>query len=291
MSDAAEADTEAGDTRADGGTATDGDPHVARLRVYPVKSLDPYEPECASVLPAGGLSFDREFALVDDDGDYVNGKNERAVHRLRSSFEPPGTVRLQPNGAPDEVRTFDLDATDGRADAEAWLTDFFGYPVHVERNERGGFPDDTHAHGPTVVSTATVERVADWFDLSVENARRRLRANVEIGGVPAFWEDRCYPSDDRDHVVGFRVGGAEFEGVNPCQRCVVPSRDPDTGAELEGFNRRFIEHRAAEKPDWAGDAWFDHEFRLMVNTRVPESTVGDTVAIGDPVTLLDERPR
>jgi uncharacterized protein YcbX len=267
------------------------DPHVTRLRVYPVKSLDPHELERAEVLPEGSLSFDREFALVDDGGDYVNGKNERAVHRLRSSFEAPATVRLHPNGDPDATRTFDLDDADDRAAAEAWLAEFFGYPVHVRRDERGGFPDDTHAHGPTVVSTATVERVADWFDLPVENARRRLRANVEIDGVPAFWEDHCYPSDDREHVVGFRVGDAEFEGVNPCQRCVVPSRDPDTGEELPDFNRRFVERRDAEKPDWAGDAWFDHEFRLMVNTRVPQSTVGDALAVGDTVTLLDERPR
>jgi uncharacterized protein YcbX len=272
-------------------TPRGADPRVDRLRVYPVKSLDPYEPERAAVLSGGGLSLDREFALVDTDGEYVNGKNERAVHRLRSAFEPPATVRLHPNGAPDEARTFDLDDGSERAAAEAWLTEFFGYTVRVERDDRGGFPDDTHAHGPTVVSTATVERVADWFDLSVGNARRRLRANIEVGGVPAFWEDRCYPSDDRDHVVGLRVGDATFEGVNPCQRCVVPSRDPDTGAEIDGFTERFIERRDAEKPPWAGDAWFDHEFRLMVNTRVPAATVGSEVAVGDAVAVIDERPR
>ncbi|MFB6206225.1 MAG: MOSC domain-containing protein [Haloglomus sp.] len=265
-------------------------PHVARLRVYPVKSLDPFERDRVEVLPEGGLALDREFALLDD-GDYVNGKNERAVHRLRSAFEPPATVRLHPNDAPDERRTFDLGDADSRAAAERWLSEFFGYAVRVERNERGGFPDDTHAHGPTVVSTATVERVADWFDLSAESARRRLRANVEVGGVPAFWEDRLYPSEDRDHVVAFQVGDAVFEGVNPCQRCVVPSRDPDTGEEIENFTERFVERRAAEKPGWAGDAWFDHDFRLMVNTRVPRETVGREIGVGDAVEIIEERSR
>ena len=273
-------------------TERGGDPSVARLRVYPVKSLDSHERGSVTVLPEGSLSLDREFALLDDDGDYVNGKNERAVHRLRSAFEPPATVRLHPNGDPNATRTFDLGDDDSRAAAEDWLGDFFGYPVNVERNERGGFPDDTHAHGPTVVSTGTIERVAGWFDLTVESARRRLRANIEVGGVPAFWEDHLYPSDDREHVVGFRVGDAEFEGVNPCQRCVVPSRDPDTGAEIDEFTARFVEHRAAEKPDWAGDAWFDHEFRLMVNTRVPRgTTAGAELSVGDPVEILGERPK
>ena len=266
-------------------------PRVDRLRVYPVKSLDPYEPDAAAVRPAGGLTHDREFALVDGDGDYVNGKNERRIHRLRSSFEPPGVVTLHPTGDPDGAVTFDLDTAAGRSDATDWLTDFFGYPVSIERDERGGFPDDTHAAGPTVVSTATIETVADWFDLSTESMRRRLRANVEVGGVPAFWEDRLYPADSRDRVVRFTVGDATFEGVNPCQRCVVPSRDPDTGEEIEAFTERFVERRAATKPDWAGEAWFDHEFRLMVNTRVPEPTVGERVAVDDPVAILAEGPR
>jgi uncharacterized protein YcbX len=272
-------------------TERGGDPSVARLRVYPVKSLDSHERGSVTVLPEGSLSLDREFALLDDDGDYVNGKNERAVHRLRSAFEPPATVRLHPNGDPNATRTFDLGDDDSRAAAEDWLGDFFGYPVNVERNERGGFPDDTHAHGPTVVSTGTIERVAGWFDLTVESARRRLRANIEVGGVPAFWEDHLYPSDDREHVVGFRIGDAEFEGVSPCQRCVVPSRDPDTGEEIPEFNRRFVEQRAATKPDWAGDAWFDHDFRLMVNTRVPRGTAGAELSVGDPVEILGERPK
>jgi uncharacterized protein YcbX len=44
---------------------------------------------------------------------------------------------------------------------------------------------------PSVISTATIETVASWFDgLTVEGTRRRLRANVEVSGVPAFWEDR-----------------------------------------------------------------------------------------------------
>lgn len=45
--------------------------------------------------------------------------------------------------------------------------------------------------GPSVVSTATVETIASWFDgTRVESPRRRFRANFEISGVPAFWEDR-----------------------------------------------------------------------------------------------------
>jgi hypothetical protein len=81
------------------------------------------------------------------------------------------------------------------------------------------------------------------------------------------------------------VGAARFEGVNPCQRCAVPTRDPDTGAETPGFRERFLERREATLPEWAARDRFDHYFRLMVNTRVPPETVGTEVAVGDDLAI------
>jgi hypothetical protein len=104
-----------------------------------------------------------------------------------------------------------------------------------------------------------------------------------IGGVPAFWEDRLFAS--RDEVVAFELDGDDgpsvrLEGVNPCQRCVVPSRDPETGAETPGFRETFMRRREATMPEWSGGDWFDHYFRLMVNTRVPAESVGGRLAVG-----------
>jgi hypothetical protein len=280
----------------------DATPTLARVAVYPVKSLDPHPLDRATVREHGGLSHDREFAIVDGDGGYVNGKREPATHRLRSRFEP-GEVSETPRGAGGSVggptlsllpndaaewATFSL-ADGERAPLEAWLSDYFGYEVAVERDERGGFPDDTHAAGPTVVASGTLEEVGSWFGFGAETARRRLRPNLVVD-APAFWEDRLYSATDRERVVPFTVGDATFEGVNPCQRCVVPSRDPDTGEETPGFRQRFVEKRRETLPPWAGDAWFDHFFRLTVNTRVPRGTVGETVSVGAPVRVGEERP-
>jgi hypothetical protein len=257
------------------------DPRLARIAVYPVKSLDPHDLDAATVRERGGLSHDREFALIDGDGAYVNGKRERAVHRLRSSFDPEAWTLSLREYDEEAEETFSLDDPGAIA---AWLTDYFGYGVSVVRDDAGGHPDDTDAAGPTVVSTGTLDAVAGWFDLDRgrEGAFRRLRPNLVVD-APPFWEDRLYASTDRERVVPFSVGGVEFEGVNPCQRCVVPSRDPDTGDELEGFRERFIERRRETLPPWAGEAWFDHYFRLMVNTRVPPTSVGATVAVGERV--------
>jgi len=257
---------------------------LEHVRVHPIKSLDPVPVESATVVENGGLEWDRRYAIVDSDGNYVNGKGERRIHRVRSRFDlGRETVTLREHGSDDE-RTYDLE--DDRAGVESWLSDFLGYSVELVRDDEGGFPDDTDASGPTVISTATVETVASWFDgIGVEGMRRRLRANLEIAGVEAFWEDRLY--DEPGSTVPFEIGSVEFCGVNPCQRCVVPTRDPDTGDRTENFQRTFVERRRATLPGWAGEAWFDHYFRLMVNTRVPPDSWGAVLTVGDSVSLTD----
>jgi uncharacterized protein YcbX len=260
-------------------------PTLERILVYPVKSLDPHSADAVEVLPDGGLSHDREFAVVDEAGDDSNGKNDRRVHRLRSAFDPEARrLRLRP---PDgEAATFDLE---NRSALSAWLSAEFGEPLEVRRNETGGFPDDTLASGPTVVAEATVEAVAGWFDdIDPAEMERRLRPNLVVSGTEPFWEDRLYRDDST--AVGFRVGDCELVGSNPCQRCVVPTRDPETGEETPGFRERFVRRREATLPAFADEAWFDHYFRLMVNTFVPPETVGERLRVGDELEILGERP-
>jgi hypothetical protein len=269
------------------------DPHLARITVYPVKSLDGVDLDSVGFTPGGALEHDRTYALVDDDGGYVNGKRERQVHRLRSAFDVERR-RLNLTAPGSDAETFDLslDDSDRPRDADTltdWLSAYFDYPVSLESDASTGFPDDTTASGPTVISTATICEVASWFDgIDEDGMRRRLRANLELDGVPPFWEDHLFA--DRDHVVSFSVGDAEFEGVNPCQRCVVPTRDPDTGEETDGFRRRFVERREATMPTWSGGDWFDHSFRLMVNTRAV-AVEGCELSVGDPVDIGDTRSR
>ncbi len=260
-----------------------------RVIVYPVKSLDPHRTlERVAVRPDGGLEYDREFAIVDADGDYVNGKNDARVHALRSRFDPKAD-RLTLRGPDGGPAAFDLDDLDDRDDIEAWLSAFFDRTVGLRRADRGGFPDDAVASGPTVIAEATLEAVAGWFDgIDAAEMERRLRPNLVVSGVESFWEDRLYA--DRDTAVAFRVGDCEFLGSNPCQRCVVPTRDPETGEETRGFRERFVEKRRETLPEWADEAWFDHHFRLMVNTFVPEETAGGTLRVGDEVEILEERP-
>jgi uncharacterized protein YcbX len=264
-------------------------PTLSEIRVYPVKSLDPEPVESGRLTDSGAIASDRRYALFDADGDYVNGKNERRIHRVRSEYDfERGELRLRERGR-DEWSRFDPDAD--RGGLEAWFGDLLGYDVTVRRDDERGYPDDTNAGGPTLVSTGTLEAVAAWFDgesgrpaIDAAELRRRFRPNLVVD-APAFWEDRLYA--DRESTVPFSVGGVAFAGVNPCQRCVVPTRDPDTGEADDGFRERLIERRRATLPEWVDRDWYDHFYRLMVNTRVPGAPA--TLSVGDSV-VCDREP-
>ncbi|MFW5974497.1 MAG: MOSC domain-containing protein [Natrialbaceae archaeon] len=265
---------------------SDPTPIVDRLTIYPIKSLDGRSVDSVSIVEHGGLAGDREFALFDADGEYVNGKRERRVHRIRADYAGDGARidAVELSTADDDPRRFPAEELADGGEAVDWLAERVGYPVSLARDPAGGFPDDTTASGPTIISTATIQEVASWYDeISVGSMRRRLRPNIELGGVPAFWEDHLFA--DRDHHVEFSIDEVSFRGVNPCQRCVVPSRDPDTGEEYEGFQSTFVEKRRETMPEWSGGDWFDHDFRLMINTMVPESEWGETIAVGDELRL------
>jgi len=255
-------------------------PQLERLTVYPIKGLDGISVETSDVLAGGTVAHDREFALFDADGDVVNGKRTDRVHDLRTDFDPESgvfTVTTPSN----EPRRFDLDADP--ASAEQWFSDFFEADLTLRRDTSLGFVDRREM-GPSVISTATLETVASWFDeMSMEGARRRLRANVEISGVPAFWEDRFVG----EGAPAFEVGGVQFEGVTPCGRCVVPERDPDTGEPLPEFRERFIQKRQETFPDWADETAFDHYYTLMLIAHVPESDRGQTLRVGDLVDAVE----
>lgn len=259
-------------------------PFLDRITVYPIKSLDGVALSEVKVLRSGALEHDREFAVIDERGNFVNGKRNDRVHLIRSSFAADfRTASLRVQGT-DCSQTFCLDGDIRRL--EGWLSDFYGFRVRVVRDAAGGFPDDTEASGPTVLGAGTLKEVGAWFGgISADDLRARFRPNLVIGGAPAFWEDRLYGGPGAG--VAFEVGGVRFEGVNPCQRCVVPTRDPRTGEVYSRFQRRFMERRRETLPPWAAASRFDHFYRLSVNTRIPPSEAGKVLRVGDEVRLID----
>ena len=256
---------------------------LSRIRVYPIKSLDGQDIDAIRVNGSAGLAYDRQYRFISDDGRVVNSKRcgDRLIPiRSRFDFES-GEVSLQVEGSsvqsrlPEQVRQI-----------EDWMQGQLGFEVHAERDVERGFPDDEDASGPTIISEATLDAVASWFrPKRVEEIRRRFRANLEIAGVPAFWEDQLYGAEGETRL--FQVGAVQLEAVNPCARCAVPSMDSHSGETLDGdFAKLFARRRAESLPAEVERGRFDHFYRLAVNTRIPASQDGRTLSVGDLVTVL-----
>lgn len=258
-------------------------PTLSRITLFPIKALDGISVTEASITGGGSLTHDRQYALFDPDGKFVNGKRYEKIHSLRSRFDlATGFVTLYPQGATQEQHHFHVEQEIPML--ERWLSDFLGFSVAFKHDTRNGFPDDPEAYGPTLISTATLEEVYSWYpELSLDNTRRRFRANLELTGIPAFWEDRLFAEPDT--VIDFSVGSVRFEGTNPCQRCIVPSRDPDTGTPYPEFHRVFVTQRQAKLPEWSVRSRFNHFYRLSVNTRIPLSEAGKVLRLGDEVEI------
>ena len=260
-------------------------PRLARIQLHPIKSLDAIEVPEARIGPNGGLEFDRAWALYTVDGRWVNAKRTAAIHRIRAAYPPDlKSVTLSAPGDSRKMYVAKLAFPGDTERAADWFSAYFEQQIIV-RYAREGFPDDGLAPGPTIISTASLKTVCEWFpEISLEEARLRFRASLEIEGVPAFWEDQLF-AESESNVVRFRMGDVAFEGSNPCARCAVPSRDPRTGVIILDFTRRFSDKRRAKIPPWTPELRFDHYFRLAVNTRVPSTESGKLLRLGDPVSL------
>jgi uncharacterized protein len=260
-------------------------PRLARIQIHPIKSLEPVEVSTATIGPGGSLQFDRAWAICTLDGRLVTATRDPALHLIRATYDPnfAGVTLAVPNdrrNAP--VATFAFPSH--TASAAEWFAKFLGYPVLV-RHDPAGIPDDLIANGPTVISTASLQAVCEWFPgLTIAEARLRFRATLELDGVPPFWEDQLFGAELRS-VVRFHIGRVAFEGSYPCIRCPIPARDPHTGADTIGFQKQFAQQRRASLPSWSHADRFEHFYCLATNTRIASTESGKHLHLGDSLVL------
>jgi uncharacterized protein len=244
----------------------------------------------AQISTGGALAFDRRWAIVDAGGKVINAKRTAKIQQLRSQFELVNTglesgrrslIHLQ---TADNASIYTFCLSTELTELSQWLSQFFGFSVSLIENTTTGFPDDLNAYGPTIVSTATLETICEWFqDLDLAEVRRRFRTNLELSGVPAFWEDRLFSASEE--LVSLQVGNVRLYGINPCQRCIVPTRDSITGDVSAKFQQIFMQQRQQTLPVEVNAARFNHFYRLAVNTQIPLTEAGQFLNTGDRLTI------
>src|SRR5437879_4569652 len=196
-------------------------PRLANISLYPIKSLDSMHVKEARIGPGGGLEFDRAWALYSADGQWVNGKRSAAVHLIRAVFAPDiSSVTLSVPGDRRKIPTKTFAFPGDTASASKWFSNFFEQPITV-RHAPEGFPDDTIANGPTIISTASLQAVCGLFPgMTTGDARLRFRTTLEINGdrsaaapaeVLAFRAAQLFRAQER-RALRLRIGEATFAG-------------------------------------------------------------------------------
>lgn len=260
---------------------------LSRIVVYPIKSLDGIAVEEARITSGGILENDRVYSLLDESGAYVNGKRSARVQQIRAEFNQDFEEVLLWQSGESAKSQFVLREP---ALLNEWMSAFLGFTVRLTREPVSGFPDDRVGYGPTVVSEASLKEVSSWFPgIAIDNIRRRFRTNLELADVPSFWEDRLYREPGKPKT--FWIGSVLFFGHNPCQRCVVPTRDPDSAEQYAGFQKTFMELRKQHLQYWAEPKQFNHFYRFATNTSIPFSEKGKVLRSGDSVSLSSSKQR
>ena len=254
---------------------------LRRITIFPIKSFDGHDVKTAKVLSSGALAGDRRYALKDNLGRYVNGKQVAAIQRIRARFSDDlSNVTLSCDG---QSETFTIDP--GNDTLANWCSAILDKKCRLVEDINYGFPDDLESPGPTLISTASLSEVSNWFeDMDLDEARKRFRMNLEVDSTIPFWEDQLVT--ERLKLRRFRVGDIVWQGRGICQRCVVPTRRSDGSEVISGFSRHFSQRRQNGLPDWSPTERFDHFYRLGVNTVLDSVDNGNIVRVGDTVELI-----
>ncbi len=253
-------------------------PEITQLNIFPIKSFDGVEVKAASLRANGSFRHDREYAFRKESGIQLNGTNNKALFKVRvdfdetfrhASFSMPGV-----EGAPEPAK-FDLHTQ--AKEAAAWMSEAIHEKLTLERDDETGFCDEQDIFtGPTIISQATVDAIE--AETSHNDTKRRLRSNVVIEGMDAFGEER---------LVGkrFKLGDLRIINSNPCVRCTMPARDPETAQFDWRYTMRINDAR--EKP---GAGQIRKPVTASINTQADGVQQG-TVSVGDRLVEFPQKKR
>lgn len=258
-------------------------PAIHKITIYPIKSLDGVELQKAMISKGGCLLHDREYAIIDETGNFIKGKNNPLIHSLRSQIDFENETISLRYQKENKWNTFHLQ--DELKNLNAYLTHFFGKTASLHQNSEGRFLDMPDVSGITIVSSESIATVSGWYaGMETDELRKRFRATIEINGVPSFWEDHLFSK--KEAAIEFTMGTVSIMGLSPRARCVVPSRNPDTGDVIHAFSKTFSNHRAASLPEWSNLKEYDHDYYLTVNCYIPETEIGKWIQVGDEIKII-----
>jgi uncharacterized protein YcbX len=207
---------------------------VSQLAVAPVKGMR-LQRSTEIELGHHGVVGDREFLIVDDHGKLLQTGRNPGLLRIEPSWEPARkllTLRF-PDGsvvqdAPGPgtaavTRMYDGREVPGRVipgPLSAALSSHLGRPVHLFRRAADHLGSDDRP--VTLMSEASLRALATEFGGAVPDSRR-FRMTITVTGTEA-WAEHGWGGQQ------VTIGDITLHVLEPVPRCVVTTRNPESGA-------------------------------------------------------------
>ncbi len=216
---------------------------VSEIMIFPVKSLRGSALDEAVVEPRG-LRFDRRWLVVDANNRFVTQRTRPRMALIAVTVQDGGLTLVAPGMPPLHVPTGATGmerrvtiwrdtvlARDVGDPAAIWLSTVLDLSCRLVQ-----MPDSTErVVNPAYGMPGDIVSFADGYpfmlisqaSLDDLNARlpfpfpmRRFRPNLVVAGATPFAEDTWKR---------VRIGNIVFRVVKPCERCIIPTVDPEAG--------------------------------------------------------------
>lgn len=215
---------------------------VSQLHAYPLKSAQGIALPNAS-FDAEGMLNDRRLMAVDEKGIFMTARSTPELLQLSCQIDSDGwklshptqkssciipsiksqTTPIQLTG---QVWRDKINAIDAGDEAAAWLSEVLGQTARIalwkpsarcsgKYNLETSFADEAPI---LIASESSMRQGCDWAGIPYDI--RRFRPNIVIDGVEAFTEESWEK---------LQIGDVKFEILDICTRCILTTRDPDTG--------------------------------------------------------------
>ncbi|MGO9487404.1 MAG: MOSC domain-containing protein [Solirubrobacteraceae bacterium] len=256
--------------------------YVAALSTTPVKGLQIGRPHQV-IAERAGLLGDRRFYLVDDRARMVNGKHSGALNQIVAELDrdggrltlgfPGGEQVSAPVQAGETLEVaYRSDPRRARlveGPFSAAISEHVGEQLRLVLPADRATAVDRGAEGAvTLVSQASVAALAAAAGSTALDPRR-FRMSIEIAGAGAFEEDGWLGRE-------LRIGGALIRPAGHVGRCIVTSRDPETG-EVDVPTLEALRELRGEQPTTEP---------LALGVWGAVASPG-TISVGDPVEIAD----
>lgn len=275
------------------------------LNLHPVKSTA-IRPVDSAYVGRAGLRGDREWMVVDADGEALTARECRELFRIVASnaattpgcgaglrLSAPGHDDLElsraSSGAESRVTIFGkqpLPVLPAGSEADEWVRRVLGLadvrlmwchrpaarsldPDHSRTGDHAAFQD---AYPVTLGSEASLRQLNDWMAEAAVERGDEPRPLPMARFRPNLVIDGVEPfAEDRWRRI--RVGGVEFRVARGVARCVMTTVDPDELSSGKEPIRTLSRHRR-----WAGKTWFCAHL-------IPDGE--GVVRLGDEVIVLE----